>query len=141
MTLNEIIEFLKNYKGGTFLNIYYKSSKKLPKKYGEPLIEKYSSGVYRLGVKFSNLKENKNRIVNERPWGVNVAYLENYLVEHNGKYYLKIYTTKHKTKTKYFINGNETTKTELEANFGYKTSPKSAVFTIAIENILQLGKA
>lgn len=141
MTKQELINALKNYKKGTYIHIEYKSKKVLGKKYGEPLLEKKSSGCYRLGLKFANLKENKNRVINERPWGVQVEYMENYLIEHNGKYYLQVYTTPHKTHTRYFLNGEETNKQELELNFKYKTSPKSSVFNIALENVLKLGKA
>lgn len=141
MTLEQIKEFFKNYKKGTFIHIEFKTKKVLAKKYGEPLFEKETSGCYRLGLKYANLKANKNKVIGERPWGVNVEYLENYLLEHNGKYYLKVFTTHHKSKSRYFINGEEIAKQELEEQYNYKSSKIESYMTISLDNILKLGRA
>ena len=139
MLLNELIEKLETIKKGAFIHIEYKSEKELAKKYGSPKLEKFTNGCYRLGMAYSNLGANKNVVTGDLPWGQFV--LNNYIIEHKGRYYLRIYTTQHKSHTKYFLNGVETDKATLEQEYNYKSSGPTLCFNVPIENILKLGRA
>lgn len=140
MKLQELIEKLETIKKGAFIHIEYKSEKELAKKYGSPKLEKFTNGCYRLGITYSNLKENKNKVVSETlPWGS--MFLKNYIIEHKGRYYLRIYTTHHKSHSQYFLNGVETNKATLEQEYNYKSSSPTLCFNVPIENILKLGRA
>lgn len=139
MKLNELIKKLETIKKGTFIHIEYKSEKELAKKYGSPKLEKFTNGCYRLGMAYSNLGANKNIVTGDLPWGQFV--LNNYIIEHKGKYYLRIYTTHHKSHSQYFLNGVETDKATLEQEYNYKSSKPTLCFTVPIENILKLGRA
>lgn len=139
MLLNELIEKLETIKKGAFIHIEYKSEKELAKKYGSPKLEKFTNGCYRLGMAYSNLGANKNVVTGDLPWGQFV--LNNYIIEHKGRYYLRIYTTQHKSHTKYFLNGVETDKATLEQEYNYKSSSPTLCFNVPIENILKLGRA
>lgn len=139
MLLNELIEKLETIKKGTFIHIEYKSEKELAKKYGSPKLEKFTNGCYRLGIAYSNLGPNKNVVTGDLPWGQFV--LNNYIIEHKGRYYLRIYTTHHKSHSQYFLNGVETDKATLEQEYNYKSSSPTLCFVVPIENILKLGRA
>ncbi len=139
MKLQELIEKLETIKKGAFIHIEYKSEKELAKKYGSPKLEKFTNGCYRLGMAYSNLGANKNVVTGDLPWGQFV--LKNYIIEHKGRYYLRIYTTQHKSHSKYFLNGVETDKSTLEQEYNYKSSSPTLCFNVPIENILKLGRA
>jgi hypothetical protein len=109
-------------------------------------VEKYCRGVIKLGIKYANLKENKEKITGPLLWGKFSENFENYIIEHtkDGKtrYYLRVYVSKkHKTLVQWFIDGVETTK-EYLVNEGiiadYERKDLSC-FDIAIENIISLG--
>lgn len=139
MKLNELITQLETIKKGTFIHIEYKSEKELAKKYGSPKLEKFTNGCYRLGMAYSNLGANKNIVTGDLPWGQFV--LNNYIIEHKGRYYLRIYTTHHKSHSQYFLNGVETDKATLEQEYNYKSSKPTLCFNVPVENILKLGRA
>lgn len=127
MELKEITSKLKSIPNGANIGITYKSdiSKQLSasaKKEGHT-IEKEGRVVLRKGLKKDRDPEN---IPGERNWGKhsseeeNVTNGESFIIEHNGKYYVDFYVGSaggvgiQAPKYKYFLDGKEVTKEELE---------------------------
>lgn len=146
MTLEKLIELLKNIKKGTFVKMTYKSVKKPLAAHKGDLIEKVSSGVYRLGITYANMKINAEKITGPMNSGEWKRGFENYIIndlDKNGNetHKLRVYTTKHKTTSKWYLNGVETTKEWLETNgyIGKQTSKPTPLFNVFVENVLALG--
>lgn len=112
-----ILEFKQfNIKSGTYRKIKFKSEIKPLAAHKNDLIEKVSTGVFRIGLNYNNIKsvkesetenfETKNRIL---PYG---QYLiKNKIIEYKDELYLRLYTTNnknHKCDIKYYYNGRET---------------------------------
>ena len=127
MELKEITSKLKSIPNGANIGITYKSdiSKQLnasAKKEGHT-IEKEGRVVLRKGLKKDRDPEN---IPGDRSWGKhsseeeNITNGESFIIEHNGKYYVDFYVGSaggvgiQAPKYKYFLDGKEVTKEELE---------------------------
>lgn len=135
--LEKIQEILKTIKKGSFINIQYQTKPKLAKKFADIELLKRTSGCYRVGIKYANLGENKEKITGPLSYGT--YFLENYIIEHKGNYYLRVYTTKnHKSKSKFFVNGVETSRKEVEETFNYKSSQPTLCFNINLDNIISI---
>lgn len=127
MELKEITNKLKSIPNGANIGITYKSdiSKQLnasARKDGHT-IEKEGRVVLRKGLKKDRDPEN---IPGDRSWGKHSSEEENttngesFIIEHNGKYYVDFYMGSaggvgiQAPKYKYFLDGKEVTKEELE---------------------------
>lgn len=142
MTLQETFKLIETIKKGAFTKISQRTTKKPLAKYKDSTIEKYTDLVVRMGISFQNMKQNQNRITGPLPWGQWMAGYENYLIEHNGKVYLRLYTDDiHSVKSVWYLNGKETTKQYLEENkiIGKKSSKDSHCYNILIDNIISIG--
>ena len=142
MTFIELLEKISKVRKGTFIKIEYKSVKKPLAAFKGSTIEKYSKGVYRLGITYANMKENQNKVTGALPFGKWEPNLENYIVDYNGKKYLRVYVdSKHKTTSKWFLNGVETTKDYLVDNriIGAQNKHHTSCFILPIENIISIG--
>lgn len=111
-------------------------------------VTKESDMVIRLGVNYANLKINENKITGKLPWGHWVEGLENLVVEHKGKYYLRV-TSKDPANpesgadviaTRYLLNGKEISKEEAKTFAKEKelSGKPSSVYNIKFENIISL---
>lgn len=146
MTYQEVLNQIKAIRKGAFVRIAYKSNPHTLKAGRGEDIEKVSVGVYRIGIKYANLKINENKVIqplNGKKWAADD--LINYVLESdkNGekRFYLRVYTTKIKTRSKWSINGLETTKAALVER-GLISDTKSSFtpcFDLAIENIISIG--
>ena len=139
MNLELLKKELKNIKKGTFVKIEYKTTKET-KKY---TLVKHTVAVVRLGIRYSKIKENINKNVQPFPFGQPLENYENYLVQHfkdnELKHYLKCFTTKHKSHTTYFLNGEEKTRKELEEMNILKESKPKQIYVLDINNIIKIG--
>lgn len=143
MTNQEILQKLGEVKKGRYIN--FTKIKDL----GSGIV-KESDMVIRLGINYANMKINENKQTGQLPWGRWVEGLENLVVEHKGKYYLRITSTdpSHPESgadviaTRYLRNGQEISKEEVIYMIGEtKTSSKaSPVYNVKFENIVKLGK-
>ena len=144
MKLETIIETIKTIKKGTFISIEYKTIKKPLAKHKESIIEKHSIGTYRLGIEYANMAANKDKETGPLPYGSFKLDFKDYIIEYGDKKYLRVYTSvKHKTISKWFLNGVETTKEYLIEN-GYISNSKSKpteCFNINIDNIIRIGSS
>ena len=146
MENKELQNKLSTYTKGTFIKMEYKSNPTPLAAHKGDLIEKVSKGVYRLGITYANMKVNANRITGPLKSGQWRNGLENYIIDSVDKKgiqksKLRVYTTKHKTITKWFLNGVETTKQWLIDN-GYISSAQSGprlCFDVLIDNIISIG--
>lgn len=148
MLLEQAISVLETVKKGAYIVIEWTRNVPVLKGYekinGETQVQKSCSGVFRLGVEYANLSENLGVETGSLPYGKYVENFPNYIIEYNGKYYLRITTTKnHKTKSTYTINGVETTKEYLQENkviSNSKSSQDLLVFNVCLNDITRIGK-
>lgn len=143
MTNQEILQKLAEVKKGRYINLT-----KI-KDLGSGIV-KESDMVIRLGVNYANMKINENKQTGQLPWGRWVEGLENLVVEHKGKYYLRITSTdpSHPESgadviaTRYLRNGQEISKEEVIYLIGENKTSSSAspVYNVKFENIVKLGK-
>lgn len=142
MTNQEILSALNEVKKGRYISL----SK--VKDLGNG-VSKISEMVIRLGVSFSNMKINADRVVGSLPWGHWVEGLENLVIEHQGNYYLRVTSTDPSNpesgadviSTKYLLNGEEISRETAKGIVGEEKKGASPVYNIKFENILRLGGA
>lgn len=146
MKLSDVKNKIAEIKKGTFLHIEYMKEEQK----GEHLLVKESSGVYRIGINYANLKTQKNKVTGPLAWGEWVKCYENYLLSHTKKgeteenFYLRIYTTDSvKTVSRYFLDGVERTKQWLIDNgfIKVKKSERLDCFCVNVKNITKIGTA
>lgn len=141
MTNQEILAKLAEAKKGRYINLTK------VKDLGQGIV-KESDMVIRLGVAYSNMKINEGRQTGQLPWGNWVEGLENLVIEHKGKFYLRISSTDPANPesgadviaTRYLKDGVEITKQDVLALVGEEKSSASPVYNIKFENILKLGR-
>lgn len=147
-TLNDFIAIVEKIRPGAYTKIKY--AKQLETNDPNDTLIKVSEGVYRLGIKFSNIIENKDREIQPLRWGENVKGFEKYFIQHTKKndptqelkYYLKIFTTKHhRTKTTYILNNEIVSKQFLIDNgkIKEKESKPLLTFSIPLNEIIEIG--
>ena len=160
MTKERFLEIQKNLKKGVNYAIQWCSDVKTLKSAPNGLeIKKYSKGVGRLGIDYTHTKVYKQKNIeglandSKLPYGEFVLFP--WLIEYNGEYYLRIYTSSFntKTKTKYFQSDNvvgqfELTKKELETMVENKyissTTLKSkelesGCFNVKLKNVISIN--
>lgn len=150
MLLNEIITKINSLRKGAYTYCEYRSEPKPLAAHKDAKIVKVSSGVYRFGIAYKNIKEVKEsgKQVGSLPFGSWETNLENYVVSHTKEEkttkYLRFYITKHhKTKTQWYLNG-EKVSVDMLVKGGY-ISEKAVnkkhdlLFIVPIQNVLRLG--
>lgn len=147
-TLNYFMDLVDQIKAGTYTKIKHQREIDISKKHPNETLLKISSGVYRIGINYANLIENKNKVIGEATWGENVKGYERYFKKHQKKdaletsYYLKVFTTKHHRTFTYYILNNEIVSKKYLIENGYikEEKPKELLmFTIELKNIIQIG--
>ena len=140
MTKELVLQAIENNKKGAFINVEYETTKKPLAKHKDSIIKKHSKGVYRLGIDYKNMAVNKDKQTGPMLYGA--FEIKNYLIEYNGKYYLRVYVShNHKTESQWTLNGEKVSKQYLIDN-GYISNTKSQpveCFNISIENIIKIG--
>lgn len=151
MLEKEILAIVDNNKGGTFVNIEWKTTKVPNAKHKDALIEKYSVAVARLGCNYQNLKSTQEKITQgliepngKLKWGQWRENYVNYILDHNGNSYLRITTSPtHKTISKWFLNGVEVSKEWLIKNEYLKKQDIDhkdiSVFNLKFDSIIKIG--
>ena len=141
MTNQEILTKLAEAKKGRYINLTK------VKDLGQGIV-KESDMVIRLGVAYSNMKINENKQTGQLPWGHWVEGLENLVIEHKGKFYLRISSTDPANPesgadvvaTRYLKDGAEITKHDVLTLIGEQKGSASPVYNVKFENILKLGR-
>lgn len=143
MLKDELLQLLQNIKKGSFIHLEYKSFPKPAKGHKGETIEKVTNGTYRLGITYANLKVNENKVTGPLPWGEWDTL--NYIIKKGDKEYLRVYTTTHKSHTKWFVNGEEVDYDYIITNNYLTPSQQNHThtdcFVIPIENLIQVGTA
>lgn len=149
LSQEKIYQAIKTTKKGTFVKITYQTEMKATNKTDK--IIKTTNAVVRLGINYSNLKAVKTERANGKQtdgklsWGQWENGFENYVITHTKdnvfRKYLRVYTTKHKSKSTYQINGKETTLLELRENELIKESKSSSprLLVIKFTDIISIG--
>ena len=140
MTNQEILNKLKEVKKGRYIKLIK------VKDLGNSVI-KESHMVIRLGVDYSKMSINENRVTGSLPWGVWEEGLENLVLSHKGNFYLRVSSKTPENpdgadviNTKYFLGDKEITKEEaLTISPTKRSSSASPVYNIKFENIISLG--
>lgn len=136
MNTKEVLTQIQRQRKGTFTKVAYVTYPKLKAKYKSEKVEKRTEGIFRFGITYANLKTQKGKEVGGLPWGSWSKV--NYIINHKDKDYLRVYTTKAKAKTTWYLNGNKVEYEEV-AEMVTASSKPTDCFTIAIENIVSIG--
>lgn len=136
MKLNDLLNKLYVKRNGQFfkmrwctnLDRYICAS---AKKSGNIVTKEVVSTV-RKGVNYANIKRVQEKLIQKGQfqidpisgeievlpdglkWGQYVNGLEGLIIQHNNNHYVRLYTTPNRSKVKYFLNGYEITKEELQ---------------------------
>lgn len=137
MNLQTIQNFIVNYKKGTYTKATWKSEKVV----NGDTYTKVSEGVVRF-VSYTSVK--KTTTTNGKTNPNQITYIENVLFFNTktNNYLVHLYVSKnpkHKTKTTYYLNGNEITKAEYESNIKVNKYPIDLMFTKNLNDIISLG--
>ena len=138
MQEKQLREFLETYINGRYVKAQWQS---ITQTKNYTLVKK-SSGVVRMGIAYSHLKQNKD--VETKGLSYGHFEIDNVLIEHNGKKQVRMYPSacpKHRTHTTYIYNGVEKTKQELIEMGVLDSKPRKAVpcFNVKLENLISLG--
>ena len=140
MLLNELIEKLSSIKKGTYTKAQWQSTKVI----NGILLEKVSSGVVKVGIKYANIKKEKDTTTRQ----FNGHYIvDNVIIESQDKkgnttHNVRLYPSKC-TRVVYYYGGVEYSKQEL-IEMGVLETPKPRTsemlcFTVKLENLISLG--
>ena len=146
--MKNLIEIMSSLKGCKIAGIKYIAEVKIPKKYGiVGIVEKVVEKQVQLNYSYENAVNNRlERQGDERlfvaqslPWGSWLKGLENKVIEHNGEYYLRVYSVNSGTKVKndYFINGVLANDEEIKIIKEYEKSKKKVSGTQAEYGLLE----
>lgn len=145
MNINEITKIIDSVGGGQFHSVKWEKTLKTRKGIADK-ITKESQAILRLGVSYDNKKavqmKRENGELPKENQGLPYGEWERfpYLIKHNGGYQLRVTTAENTTfKTKYYLNGEEVSKEDIEklvlASEVKPSDRKIDVFNIKIENI------
>ena len=144
MTVEEILKAIKSKRNGTFRRITFYANPYPLAKGKDKDIKKVCTAVVRFGITYSHLKENANKEtggLNGKVWKDGET---NYVLisEKTGEELIRVYTTNHhKVRSKWYLNGEETTKESLieERLVSDRKSSKTACFDLKVSNIISIG--
>lgn len=153
MNANMIINLLSKKNKGQFFKATYISDVPMTasaKRSGHVVL-KYTSGTFRWGIKYSNLKNVKVRdeaakmkgetISHELTWGTWSTEHPDLVIEHKGIKYIRLYMTPNKSKSEYFVDGRPISIEELKnmgivlPSYWKKGDYKPECITVKAENI------
>lgn len=144
MTRNELLAVIENKKKGTYTSVQYENEKVIHNN----VVKKVTSAVVRLNISYKNTQTFKNSGKSEvAPLAWGEWLINGLIISHTNKKneyneYLRMYFTNNKKlkfKTKYYLNGIETTKQVLIENGLLKEEEnKSGLFNININNITSI---
>jgi hypothetical protein len=144
MLMEKFMELVKSIKNGRYVKASWKSVKMV----GGLELEKISSGVVRMGIKYANIKKEKDTTTRQ----FNGKFIvDNMLIESQDKkgnttHNVRLYPSKcknHHTRVVYYYGGVEYSKQEL-IEMGVLETPKPRTsemlcFTVKLENLISLG--
>ena len=151
--MKDLQKALQNIKKGVFVTEEHKRQVPLKKGFEHLKVEKVTKSVVRVGCKYANLQEIKIKNIETNSLSKNLEWIkeyENILMINQETNEISIRFTKsrnknHKAKTKWFLNGVETTKDALiklgclysrDINSSSYDSP---VFNVKIKDLISLG--
>lgn len=153
MKLENLKNAIDNIRKGSYVVEEHQRAIPLKKGFEDLKVEKYTRAIVRIGCDYENLQEIKNKITSSEIKNSNLKYVENYenaiLYNENKKTYLIKFTKsrskKHKTITKWLLNGVEVSKEFLislkclYSNDEKGSSYDSPVYNVNINDLIRLG--
>ena len=147
--MKNVKQFIKNYKPGTFVSVVTERPAKVKQSAKDMVIIKRAEMVARLGVNYDNLKQTNEKRDNGElpqenaglPWGEWDIYP--YLIKHKNAEYIRMYANKAQIKNKFFLNGAEVKKADIEQYLlaSEKSKPtEDSVLTLSIkaDNVIEI---
>lgn len=166
-----VLRRLKEIPNGRYFKMSWKSDVPVFKEFGDAYeVVKVTTSTVRKGIKYTNTKAYKTKLIRqmledcggtcfltpvdfhkkhptELPWGHYRKGYENVVIDHTNKAgefhsYLRLYLSPNKPEIKYYVNGREVSKEELQAKGIVKDSywnhskVQDGVFNVKISNIL-----
>lgn len=135
-------------KNGAYTSVEFCTFKTPLKAFKGHEIKKVTKGIYRLGIAYKNLASKKDVVTEKLPYGKWVDKWVNKLIEKDGEYQLRLYSTnnrKHKVHTQWYLDGKEITKEELiemgAISESMAKSHHTELFNVHLENIIRIGRA
>ena len=134
---------------GQIVKVSFQTEKKPSAAHKGTILQKTTTGVFRAGINFANLKSVKEGIENgERgevqplPWGRWVRFP--YLIEHNGASYLRLYPAVNgKVVVSYSVNGQSVDKdtflSYLTPSEQRRPDEPLECFTVKADNVISIG--
>ena len=142
MNNQEILEKLATAKKGRYISLT--KSKDL----GNGIVKESDMRI-RIGVNYANMAINKDKETGSLPWGSWVPGLENMVITHKGKYYLRVTSVTPDNPesgadviaTRYLQNGAAISKEAAIEVLGEKklSSKASSVYSINFDNIISIS--
>ena len=146
LTQQQKIESLKMVGKGKYVRMAWRSFPKLKKEFNGRVV-KETSGVIRLGIRYSNMEENKGKEI--KPLATNLKWYYGNIVLQNtstNDLNVRVYTSKcktHKSVVQYYLDNEPITKQELidigALNASQSKSFDGSLFTVKLDNIISLG--
>lgn len=137
MLLQDLINAVVAKRKGAFTKVMYKSEKVV----NGITYTKFSNMVVRFGINYANIKG----VIVKGYKNPNETTINDYGIKYNANTNntcIKAYTTnnpKHKSKSVYYANGNEISKSEYENAIKPRTSNATVVLNLNIDNIIKIG--
>ena len=123
MELNQILEKLDKKQKGSWFRVDWLTDVPITaqaKRDGNVVL-KYSHNSMRYGISYKNLESVKEKVAqgkeltHELSWGSWLPGREGLVIQHNGKYYIRLYTSPNKSTVTYFLNGRPIEPDDLQA--------------------------
>lgn len=135
MEKQQILNKVKDLKKGAYVSLVK------TKDLGAGVL-KITNMVIRLGVEYSHMKANLNKVCGSLPWGNWLTNYEGLVIEHKGQLYLRVansYTQN--SSSEYYYNGSKVSKEFVISLIGEKklASKPSDVYCIKFDNIIKIG--
>lgn len=165
MKLNDLLKELGTKRNGQFFKMKWISNLEnsvcaAAKKTGVVVTKEVISTV-RKGIRYGNIKSVKEKFIQKGEfsidpftgevvifpekmhWGEYVEGLENLIIKHNNNYYVRLYTTPNKSNVRYFLNGQEISKEDLQKtgilrNSYWTRKPVEECMTLRVDSIQKI---
>ena len=145
----QILQTVTKRQRGSFMRIKFKSKVDLKSAYKNLDVVKITECTCAIGINYYNIGTVKQFLqqgneLKSRIWGTNVQGYENYLVEHKGNYYLKLFKRRNWRPVQTFLfNGQPITKEELMRkgivrDSYWKENDDFVTFSPKIDNIIEI---
>ena len=146
----ETLKKLASCQKGSFQTVTIQKKPELQNGFNTLDIVKEMTFQARTGISYNGMAQTKKArsngdsppTPNKLPWGK--WYIEDYVIEHKGEFFFRIFGRKKTFNTKWFLNGIEVSKTALKpylkpAKKDYKKGQKWLTMAVKVQHIKSVG--